>query len=131
MHLRDAHIVSPQPEVRKIACWIADLDSNELTMRDTATKELKRLGSQAAAPIEKAVKGTPGPETRKRLEQIAEVVDDVVDPKTLRVIRAVTVLEQIGSPEARAILQTLAKGAQGVRETEESKSALARLATRH
>jgi WD40 repeat protein len=115
----------------KVQKWIADLDSNELPVRDAATKELKGLGSQAADAIEKATKGTLGPETRKRLEQIAEVVDDVVEPKTLRVIRAVTVLEQIGSPEARAILQTLAKGAQGVRETEESKSALARLATRH
>ncbi len=114
----------------KVQKWIADLDSDEITVRDAATKELKKLGSQAAAAIEKSMKGTLTPETRQRLERIAEELDEVVEPATLRVIRAVMVLEKIGSPEARAILQTLAKGAKGVRETEESKAALARLKAR-
>jgi dipeptidyl aminopeptidase/acylaminoacyl peptidase len=117
-------------DAAKVQKWIADLDSNEFTVRDAATKELKKLGSQAAAPIKKAIKGTLTAESRQSLARIAEELGEVVEPETLRVIRAVMVLEKIGSPEARAILQTLAKGAEGVRETEESKSALARLTTR-
>jgi hypothetical protein len=40
------------------------------------------------------------------------------------------VLERIGSPEAKAVLKTLAKGAPGARETEEAKASVERLATR-
>ena len=40
------------------------------------------------------------------------------------------VLERIGSPDARAILQTLASGASGARETEEAKASLQRLTYR-
>jgi hypothetical protein len=40
------------------------------------------------------------------------------------------VLEAIGTPEARKVLQTLAKGAAEARLTREAKAALARLARR-
>ncbi len=114
----------------KIQKWIAELDSDEFAVRDAATKELKRLGMQAKAPIDKALKRDLGPEARRRLMQLADTLDDVIDPNTLRTVRAVMVLEKIGSPEARKGLDLLAHGAVGVRETEEAKAALGRLAKR-
>ena len=37
------------------------------------------------------------------------------------------VLERIGTPEAQNVLETLARGAPGARETEEAKASLERL----
>ena len=52
---------------------------------------------------------------------------DVPDPETIRTLRAIIVLERIGTPEARSVLETLGRGAPGSRETEESKASLQRL----
>ena len=48
----------------------------------------------------------------------------------LRMVRAVEVLEDIGTPEARAVLEHLAAGVAEARRTREAKAALARLASR-
>ena len=57
-------------------------------------------------------------------------VSAVPGPETLRTIRAIMVLERIGTAEAQAVLETLAGGAPGARETAEAKASLERLAQR-
>ena len=47
---------------------------------------------------------------------------------TLRAIRAIIVLERIANPEARTILETLAKGAPGALPTSHAQETLKRLA---
>jgi len=42
----------------------------------------------------------------------------------MRNSRAIWVLERIGTPEARAVLEDLAKGAPEARQTQEAKAAL-------
>ena len=51
-------------------------------------------------------------------------------PERLREWRALEVLEQIGTPEARAVLKALAEGAPAARLTQGAKVALERLAKR-
>jgi hypothetical protein len=46
----------------------------------------------------------------------------------LRSWRAVEVLEHLGTPEARQVLEELAQGAPGARPTEDARTALQRLA---
>jgi hypothetical protein len=48
----------------------------------------------------------------------------------LQVLRALAVLERVGTPVARRLLEALAGGAPGVRLTEEAQAALRRLAKR-
>jgi hypothetical protein len=48
-------------------------------------------------------------------------------PDALRQLRAIQVLEQIGSPEARQILVALAQGAPAAPATRDAAAALARL----
>ena len=57
-------------------------------------------------------------------------LSDVLPPETMRTIRAIMVLERIGSPEAQGVLETLARGAPGARETEEAKASVQNLARR-
>ena len=67
---------------------------------------------------------------RRRLEQISNTLSDIPGPETVGTIRAIMALERIGSPEAQAVLETLAQGAPVARETEEAKTSLQRLAQR-
>jgi hypothetical protein len=51
----------------------------------------------------------------------------VLPAEALRAIRAVEVLEQLGTPEARQVLQNLADGAPGHKLTRHAEAALKRL----
>ena len=59
---------------------------------------------------------------------VREVVDRVLD--VLRRVRAIQILEQIGSAEAAHVLETLASGTPAARETWEAQASLARLRAR-
>ena len=104
--------------------WITDLDSGKFADRQTAAKELGKVGGQAEAPIRKALKGNVTLETRRRLEQILNALSDVPGPDIVRTIRAIMALERIGSPEATSILEDLARGTPGARETEAAQASL-------
>jgi len=115
---------------RRIQQWIADLDSATFATRQAAVKQLEKLGDRALGPLKKALNGNVGLEARRRLEQILNNMSDMPGPETVRTVRAIMVLERIGTPEARAVLESLTRGAHGARETEEAKASLERLAWR-
>jgi WD40 repeat protein len=114
----------------KIQQWITDLDDHEFAVRHAATTELAKRQKQAQAPMQKALKENITLETRRRLEQILNSLSGSPVPETVRTIRAIMVLERIGSPEAQAVLESLARGAPGARETEEASVSVERLAQR-
>ena len=103
--------LKPVMVAEKIQKWIADLDSETFTIRQTAAKELEKVGDQVQAPIQKALNGNPSLETRRRLEQVLKSLPDIPGPESIRTIRAIMALERIGTPEARGVLETLAHGA--------------------
>ena len=76
------------------------------------------------------MKGKITLETRRRLEHILNNLPDVPGPGAVRNIRAIMALERIGSSEAQGVLEALARGAPGARETEEAKGSLDRLKLR-
>jgi hypothetical protein len=106
------------------------LNSEILTVRQTAAREMEKAGEQAISPIQTELQKQPHLETRRRLEQILKAIFDNPSPNTVRTIRAIMVLERIGSSEAQSVLESLARGAPGARETEEAKASLERLTTR-
>jgi hypothetical protein len=83
-----------------------------------------------SVPIRIVLKGKIPLETRRRLEQILKHLSLVPTPESVRTIRAIMVLERIGSADAQGVLATLADGAPGARETEEAKASLERLKVR-
>ncbi len=100
-------------DVAKIQNCIAELDSDSFTVRQKAAQELVKTGDQVQPAIQKALQGSPSLEIRRRLEQILKNLADIPGPETIRTIRAIMALERIGTPEARTVLEELARGAPG------------------
>jgi WD40 repeat protein len=123
-HLQPASPADP----RRTARLIADLDSEQFALREEATKALKQLDELAGPALQKASAAGPSLELRRRAERLlVKLQSPVTAPERLR---AIQVLEHIGTPEARALLQALAKGAPEARLTQEAKAALERLGER-
>src|SRR5579883_301079 len=120
-HLRPV----PELDPRRVAQRIADLDSEEFAMREAATKELAALGERAEPALRQALKDRPSLEVRKRLEGL--LAPRRVPPgEVLQGLRAIWVLERIGTVEARQLLQKLASAAMAP-QTSAAREALERL----
>jgi hypothetical protein len=118
----------PTVEISIIEKLVGELDSDTFNLRQKATKELERLAGQARPALEKMLAKPPSAEAQSRAKKLLEQLDGpVTSPDELRIIRAVEVLERIGSPEARELLAKLAKGATAARLTVEAAGSLARL----
>jgi HEAT repeat protein len=119
-------VAPPPPE--RTARLIRDLDDETFAVRAKATKELEELGELAEPALRTALEGKPSLEVRRRVEQLLKRLDEQMPtPERLRTLRAIAVLERIGTAEARELLRSLAKGAAGASPTREAKSALRRL----
>jgi RNA polymerase sigma factor (sigma-70 family) len=123
-HIRPAQPADPQ----RLASLLGDLDSEQFAVRDKASQEIEKLGDLAEPALRKALDKSPPPEARRRLEQLlTQVEGGIPSGERLRGLRAVEVLEHIGTPEARELLKKLAEGAPEAHLTREAKAALERL----
>jgi RNA polymerase sigma factor (sigma-70 family) len=129
--LRERLRPSAAPDAGRIHELIADLDSDPFSRRRRATEELTKLGELAGPALRRALDGEPAPEARRRIEELlGQVTEPGADPDRLRSLRALEVLERSGTPEARRLLESLARGAPEARLTQEAKASLQRLARR-
>jgi WD40 repeat protein len=113
-----------------IARLVADLDSTGFGVRTKAMAQLTQLAELAEPALMDALKKQPSLELRQRIEQLlGEVADQRSRPSgdRLRMFRAVEILEQIGTPEARRLLEALSRGVPGALLTREAQASLARL----
>jgi hypothetical protein len=116
----------------RTAKLINDLDDEEFSIREAAHQELKRYNKAVEAPLRSAANKPKSLEVRRRLERLLASIDEAVvsSKETLQVLRAIAVLEYIGTVEAKAVLQRLAAGAPLARQTLEARTALARLGSK-
>lgn len=118
-------------DARQIEKLLVDLDSDQFAVRQKATDELSRLGDRVEPHLRKALQGKPTLEVRRRLDDLLRKQEEQPPPGDVaRDLRAVALLEHLGTPEARQVLQRMAQGAPGVRRTREAVEALERLAER-
>jgi WD40 repeat protein len=126
LHSRLQAAVAPNPQA--LERWIEDLGSERFAVREKANRELEKLGGLAESALRKAFQGNMPLEARQRAEKLLnKLLAPLTLPDHLRAVRAVEVLEHIGTNEARKLLQTYATGARGARLTVEAKEALDRL----
>ncbi len=101
-------------------------------MRKKAALELGKLGDSARPALKKALEGKPSPEVRRQVDELLGKLKpgEPLAGEDLRAVRGVELLEQMATPEARQILEGLAKGPPGARLTREAEAAISRFANR-
>jgi WD domain, G-beta repeat len=122
-HLRPV----PATDAAQIDRWIADLDRAEFAVREKAMRELAQRGEAVEPALRKALEGRPSLEVRKRVKLLLEKLGGA---NRLQALRAVEVLESLGTPESQRLLEVLAQGNPVARLTHDAKASLARLTGR-
>jgi hypothetical protein len=120
-------------DAKHVARLLADLGSKRFAVRRRATQELAKLQELAEPALRKVLEGQPSLEVRQRVERLlAKLTSLRWNPTSerLRRLRALEVLEHIGTPGAKEVLKSLAGGAGGSPLTQEAKASLERLARR-
>jgi hypothetical protein len=117
------------PDSDRIQRLLSELDNSSFAVREKAARDLANIAEAAAPALRKALAGKPSLEVRRRIESLLAALETPVGPR-LQQLRAVDVLEHIGTPEARDVLKTIASGAPEARLTQEAKESLERLANR-
>ncbi|MCI0464809.1 MAG: hypothetical protein L0Z62_48410 [Gemmataceae bacterium] len=119
------------PDERVVEEKLRDLDSRTYNQRVKAEKELASLGEVAIPALEKFLASNPSGEARQRAESVLKRLrGGALSGEGLREVRAVEVLEALGTEPARQLLRHLADGAPGARLTREAAAALGRLTLR-
>jgi WD40 repeat protein len=120
--------LKPVPVPKNLERLIADLDDDLFEVRERASALLAEAGRAVRPALLQALAADPPPEQRRRLRELLDSLTEIAPlPAMVRPIRAVELLERIGTPEARHVLETLAGGAIGARLTLEAQAALHRL----
>jgi WD40 repeat protein len=121
--------LAPGVDPIHLAQLAADLDSKDFKIRQHATAALEKLGELAEPALRKVLQKDTSLETRRRVERLLELIvnDQTPPPEVQRSLRGVWVLEQLQTPAARQLLQSLAGGAPGDRLTRDAQVALKRL----
>jgi hypothetical protein len=120
-----------KPSDNQLKTWLADLASPVFKTREAAQQEIARAGELPEPALRRALESVADPEVQRRL---TDLLDRIPRPETrpqqLRDLRAIEVLERIGTAEARQVLGRIAEGAPEARLTREAKASLDRLAKR-
>ena len=119
------------PDLAQIRTWLNELSSPTFGVRERAFKGLRAQEELAEPFLRKVLEAAPDLETRRRVESLLSALDQpIVAPEKIRQLRAIETLEMMVSPEAKQVLQKLAKGYAGHRQTKQAQESLARLSQR-
>jgi hypothetical protein len=122
-HLKPATVADPE----RVARLLTDLGSERFAVREQAGEELQKLGDTVEPLLREALAKGPDAEVRHRIERLLEAVEGHGSPDALRGMRSLEVLERLGTPEARELIERLAGGAPGALLTRQAEAARQRL----
>jgi WD40 repeat protein len=129
--LRERLKLGADPDARRIEQLMAQLDDDEFDRRELAMRELEKLGTRVEGALRKAVKSSASAEVVRRAGDLLKKIEDrATSGERLRESRALEVLEGLGTPEARKLLEELAAGAPDAALTREARASLGRLTGR-
>jgi hypothetical protein len=121
---------APPVDPGRVAKLVAALNSDDPAAREQASDELEKLGQAAVPPLLQKFGDEPAAEARRRVELLVVKARGAAPAERLRTLRAVELLELIGTPEAHQLLKAWAGGAPGAYRTQEAGAALKRVAKR-
>jgi hypothetical protein len=101
-------------QMAKVPQLLRALDDDSFAVRTKAKAELARLGEATESALRQALAKSPSTETRRSLEELLKAVEakrQTPSTESLRKVRVVEVLEQIGTREAHEALKNLTDGA--------------------
>jgi WD40 repeat protein len=122
-HLQSAAKVNS----KRVERLLADLNSDQFAVREAAMRGLADLGEQVEPNLRRTLERKPPAEVWRRVEALLTAPRPLPAGELLRTLRAIRVLERVGTREARQVLHKLAGGAPD-RPTREAREALERLA---
>ena len=94
------------PDKKRVENLLGLLDNDQFQARDKATRELLKIGEEIVPALDKALATNPSQESKQRLEGLrGKLTGMTLQGERLRAYRAIEVLELIGTPEARQVLQ--------------------------
>lgn len=119
----------PAPPARleeTVGRLISELDSKEPEVRATAAAELRKLGMWAEPALRRALTRKPSAEQKKQLDELIQVLDRLegLPAEQVRLARALDILSKFGTPEARQVLEQLAKATPETWVNERARAAL-------
>jgi RNA polymerase sigma factor (sigma-70 family) len=114
---------------RVVKSLLDDLDSDEFKVRVAAEQKLREHGVLVEPALREALQAKPSLEKRRRIQSVLAALErgGPLSGEPLRDVRAVAVLEGIGSVQAQQLLERLARGAESAHLTKAAKAALRRL----
>lgn len=117
----------PVPDQSPVTRRIDGLGDKGFAERERAHSNLTAYRESICPELTAAAEGRRSSEARRRCRQLLAVIDGPNDAERLRFVRAVQVLEGVGTPAAIKVAEKLSRGAPGVVETEHARGALKRL----
>jgi hypothetical protein len=116
---------SPKVDEAQVRKAIAELDSDDFQTRKKAQDKLAQWGG-LITPLLEAEAKNPSAEVRAAIRRLLASIEQnaPASPELAREVRAVKVLEHVGTPEAVKLLEQLAQGTRGAERTPTAKVAL-------
>jgi WD40 repeat protein len=122
---------APPVDAQRLGRLVTELGSDSFAARQKAQKALDEMGELANGAYQRMLSEKPSLEVRQRIEGLLQKArGPVTVPEKLQALRAVAVLEDIATLEAKELLETLAKGEAEARITQEAQASFRRLARR-
>jgi WD40 repeat protein len=119
------------PDVKRLEKLVGMLDSDTFAEREKASRELADAGAAAEDVLRQALDKGGSTEVRVRVQELlGRIAKNGVVPERLRSLRAIEVLERIGTPAARQVLADLAGRLNDPVLEQDVKGTLERLAER-
>ncbi len=106
---------------------IGQLDDDDPKTREMATQHLMRAGLTARPDLEKALRDSPSAEKKRRITDILAAIPKDSRAEEVQGLRAIDVLEHIGSEDAKVLLTKLQGGVADAPLTLAAKAALVRI----
>lgn len=92
----------------RVDALVAQLDDADFPVRERASRDLAAIGPDAAPALRRAVADSPSAEVRTRAGRLLQRIPDAGSRPTPTEVRAVEVLEKMGTPNACDVLSALA-----------------------